>query len=186
MQSESYTPVCRTPRECPQCGGTFTSRRSGAKHCSKACQYRSQVKDHRKQCSQCGATFTSRKAKAKFCSTKCVGRARRLGELASRPRSVELFKNAKGYMWRRDPEHPMATKSGHVSEHRRLMAEHLGRVLLSEEHVHHINGIKDDNRIENLQLMSASEHTRMHAVEQAATRARTERGTFKPCERVRV
>lgn len=42
------------------------------------------------------------------------------------------------------------------SEHRVFMEEHIGRPLQTDETVHHINGVRDDNRLENLELWTSS------------------------------
>lgn len=47
-------------------------------------------------------------------------------------------------------------------EHRLIMEKFIKRKLKSSEHIHHINGIRNDNRIENLQILTHSEHSKLH------------------------
>ena len=57
-----------------------------------------------------------------------------------------------GYVLLWEPDHPNADSNGRVAEHRHVMSESLGRPLEPFENVHHINGVRDDNRLENLEL----------------------------------
>jgi len=68
------------------------------------------------------------------------------------------IKDKVGYVLIWKPEHPNAKIGGYVHEHRLVMSEHLGRPLESFEFIHHRNAIKDDNRLENLELLTKNVH----------------------------
>jgi len=76
-------------------------------------------------------------------------------------RSGKKFINTKGYVMIYKPEHPNSYEDGCIPEHRYIMSQHLKRTLKKGEVVHHINGDKTDNRIENLELMDEIKHDRL-------------------------
>lgn len=67
-----------------------------------------------------------------------------------------------GYVTLLIKTHPNAAKDGYIFEHRVVKEMCLGRYLKENEVVHHKNGIKHDNRIDNLEVMDHAEHTIMH------------------------
>ena len=68
------------------------------------------------------------------------------------------LKDRLGYVQVWKPKHPNARMAGYIHEHRLVMSDHIGRPLNSWEAVHHRNAIKDDNRIENLELLTKKVH----------------------------
>lgn len=66
-----------------------------------------------------------------------------------------------GYVDIFEPAHPLARSDGYVSEHRKV-AWDSGVLVDPKMQVHHINGDKQDNRIQNLQVVTASEHASLH------------------------
>jgi len=112
-------------------------------------------------CKECGKeilTFPCRIGRKKYCSPTCRGKNNpeifKNGHIGLK-KSKGIQKHSSGYVMIYIPEHPYASVRNTVLEHRLVMEKHIGRTLLPEEVVHHINGVKDDNRIENLQLFSS-------------------------------
>lgn len=89
------------------------------------------------------------------------------------------FYNQEGYKLIRMPNHPRAYKNGYVPEHRIIVEKKIGRYLKEFEHVHHLNGIKDDNRLDNLELINAQTHNLVTRLESEVKKLRKENKELK-------
>ena len=99
------------------------------------------------------------KGAAAICSQKCNGVRKAVEHIG-----VKHVRD--GYVVVHSPDHPMAAKNGKLLEHRLVMSEHLGRLLEPGEVVHHKDGNRSNNAIENLELMASNkEHAATHAQE---------------------
>jgi len=111
----------------------------------------------KKVCEWCHKSFLivqHRSTNRRFCNRKCMAR----WVAATRKSTKGYCITAKGYKLLYKPGHPTASKAGYIAEHRIVMEEHLGRLLTKNEIVHHLDGNKQNNVIENLQLMEKRHH----------------------------
>jgi len=115
-----------------------------------------------KLCLKCGKELSRKQGK--FCSPSCNASYHNAKKVGKDARNWQGGKSIKtdGYVRIRIPEHPNAC-DGYVYEHRYVMEQEIGRLLTSEEVVHHNNKDRKDNRIENLRLFNnQKEHIRHH------------------------
>lgn len=147
-------------QECKQCGQGFVSRRI-QKVCSGECRaalVRGKPKRPRVEipCEWCENPFVPSRSTKKCCSLRCardLGNSERgsPGELNGRWKGGIRPHGTTGYVRQYVPG------KGWDLQHRIVMAGILGRPLLRGENVHHKNGIRDDNRPENLELWATKQ-----------------------------
>ena len=87
----------------------------------------------------------------------------------TKPKARYIASN--GYVLIYRPKHPNAMANGCIYEHRLIMEGQLGRILEDDEVIHHINGNRRDNGIENLELTTMADNLRRSAIlyDKAAT-----------------
>lgn len=157
--------------KCENCGVAF-QRRKGQERprafCSRECYWKSAYRaevvasanrrrnpdaQETRPCANCGTPVTryvSTGQREFFCSRTCRWENRKKPHV----RQINAAGYALIYVGR---DYPGATKNGHILEHRKVMQDILGRPLVDVENVHHKNGVKDDNRPENLELWTRSQ-----------------------------
>lgn len=88
-----------------------------------------------------------------------------------------------GYIKTYAPDHPWPRKGGYVFEHVRLIELQVGRRVLPGESVHHVDGDRRNNSINNLQLMERGDHSRLHRLVDSRDRLRDSSWRFAPGRR---
>ena len=116
--------------------------------CKKACH---NYEDSDNLCKKCYNIVFKRKLSSLSIETNDI-----LKDLAYNKDRERRFLDGDGYAIICKPNHPNSKRHGRIREHVFVMSEKLGRPIKKGETVHHIYGIKDDNRLENLELWATS------------------------------
>jgi hypothetical protein len=121
-----------------------------------------------KKCEICGNKLKTQPSRisigrGRFCSQQCTGKYRSTlrGEKNPCWRGGRVKYGEYWFLYK--PDHPHCRNNKYVQEHRLVMEKKIGRYLKPDELVHHINHIKTDNRIENLEIIDKSNHHKHHS-----------------------
>jgi hypothetical protein len=117
-----------------------------------------------KECPHCKRMFRPLRSSSIYCSRPCMW----ANNGGNNTKQESWWINQRGYIDGR-----VVGKGGsitRVKQHRHVAEKVIGRPLLPDEDVHHRNGIKTDNRPENLEVVSHGEHSRHHNIERTHKR----------------
>ena len=140
---------------CEKCGRPITAKKRRCYYCTSK-----RKTGEIRPCKICGKEFYAAKwqlddkvnNQGVYCSRKCKYKGLEIDGPGSRRKRKD------GYIEIYYPKHPDTVRGGWMLEHRLIAEQKYGRRLGKKEHVHHINGIRDDNHPENLEVVSSSEH----------------------------
>lgn len=157
-------------QQCIDCNKTLNNRRNVLR-CHKCAAILNGInrRKEKTKCIDCGSYLNNKRSKrCRDCynlyMVVCPPNPNGAGSGENSP----SFKGGKyfdkrGYVYILSTSHPNKNSRGYVFEHRIVMEKHLKRFLKKGEVIHHINGIKHDNRIDNLKLFeNHSKHIKTH------------------------
>jgi hypothetical protein len=175
------------PNICKYCGNNIYAKYSdniaGVKekqfcNSSCACTYNNYIRKRniieKPHCSVCGKQVSKNRTRCIACANKEIKTINKKNKEELKEIGIQEFEKThcwniqktarkSGYLYAVVKEHPKANEHGYVLLHRVIMENEIGRILNDDEVVHHINFDVQDNRPENLIVLSKSDHNNLHA-----------------------
>lgn len=155
----------RSSQKCLLCEKEYCTSHKSQKYCSKECS-KLAARKRKDFCIICEKEIEFSASKKKYCSKECLSIGREstasvpIGTLRETIDKYILIKVPKNYFG--------SHKNGWILQHRYVMEQHLGRALTKNENIHHKNGDRSDNRLENLELWGTKQPIGQRVVDKVA------------------